>query len=339
MYRNLNNYYVSRPNYGYACGNPYGMNFSKQSPRVVVYSRNFAELPNNFEKKWNLISSLGRTMNNAEGEPTSWEKQYKPKINRLMTEGNTNGWHLPLQMVLFPEDFYPYNLDWQKQTHFLRRSPDPNMTRRGNMRARANLYRDFIDNAIKELDRRLSAQGSPNGETEDSAQSTPQSVPPPQAEAKKQSPVASGRWFKFPFFRRKEKPKESVQSQSTPQPAPPQVEEPIQSAPTPPTPQPVQPQAEAKKQSPVASGGWFKFPSFRRKEKTKESVQAQTPKEAKIRPVWNGNPIQYAIETLDSIENPVGSVIRKLDSIENPVGSVIRKLDSIENPLARFFKK
>lgn len=39
MYYN-NNYYFSRPDYGYAYGNPYGLNFSRSYPRVVAY--NFA---------------------------------------------------------------------------------------------------------------------------------------------------------------------------------------------------------------------------------------------------------------------------------------------------------
>ena len=38
MYRNINNYYFNRPNYGYAYANPYGMNFSRSYPRVVIYN-------------------------------------------------------------------------------------------------------------------------------------------------------------------------------------------------------------------------------------------------------------------------------------------------------------
>ena len=37
MYRNINNMYFSRPGYGYQ--NPYGINFSRVYPRVVVYPR------------------------------------------------------------------------------------------------------------------------------------------------------------------------------------------------------------------------------------------------------------------------------------------------------------
>ena len=40
-----NNYYFSRPNYGYAYGNPYGLNFSRRYPRVVSYNFGFLMKP------------------------------------------------------------------------------------------------------------------------------------------------------------------------------------------------------------------------------------------------------------------------------------------------------
>ena len=56
-------YYFNRPNYGYAYGNPYRMNFSRRYPRVVVYNgqQNF-EMPK-WLKKLGAVASLGAALN------------------------------------------------------------------------------------------------------------------------------------------------------------------------------------------------------------------------------------------------------------------------------------
>lgn len=55
MYRNINNYYFNRPNYGYAYANPYGMNFSRSYPRVVIYDGQ-----QNFNKVTDFLKKHGR---------------------------------------------------------------------------------------------------------------------------------------------------------------------------------------------------------------------------------------------------------------------------------------
>lgn len=55
MYRNINNYYFNRPNYGYAYANPYRMNFSRSYPRVVVYNGQ-----QNFNKFTDFVKKHGR---------------------------------------------------------------------------------------------------------------------------------------------------------------------------------------------------------------------------------------------------------------------------------------
>lgn len=55
MYKNIKNYYFSRPDYGYAYANPYGMNFSRSYPRVVVYNGQ-----QNFNKFTDFVKKHGR---------------------------------------------------------------------------------------------------------------------------------------------------------------------------------------------------------------------------------------------------------------------------------------
>ena len=77
MYRNINNYYFSRPNYGYAYANPYRMNFSRSYPRVVVYE------PHNFDRLKRFEKDIGE---GYETDPNKLLAGVSDRSKRLLIE-------------------------------------------------------------------------------------------------------------------------------------------------------------------------------------------------------------------------------------------------------------
>jgi len=86
MYRNINNYYFSRPDYGYAYANPYGMNFSRSYPRVVVYGQQNFATASDILKKAGLIAALAAGSAAAPGVAGKTVGALDPNNRHYLTE-------------------------------------------------------------------------------------------------------------------------------------------------------------------------------------------------------------------------------------------------------------